>query len=71
MQDPKTRNAAIAAFVILLGFGILWIAMPRIMLGIGSESPLLAGAFAALFVMAFFAVFWLRARQQRRNDSDR
>ncbi|RCS23939.1 hypothetical protein DUT91_11830 [Phyllobacterium salinisoli] len=68
MQDPKTRNAAIAAVAILLGFGALWLLMPRIMLALGAESPLLAGVFAVLFVLAFFGVFWLRARQQRRKD---
>lgn len=67
MHDPKTRNAAIAAAAIILGFGALWLLMPRIMLGIGAESPALAGVFAVLFVLAFFGVFWLRARQQRKN----
>ncbi|WP_420960966.1 hypothetical protein [Brucella sp. IR073] len=68
MQDTKTRNAAIAALVILLGFGALWILMPRIMLALGAESPALAGVFAVLFVLAFFGLFWLRARQQRKSD---
>nr|WP_201026396.1 hypothetical protein [Paramesorhizobium deserti] len=68
LQDPKTRSAVIAALAILLGFGILWILMPRIMLALGAESPALAGVFAVLFVLAFFGVFWLRARQQRRKD---
>lgn len=68
LQDPKTRSAVIAALVILFGFGILWILMPRIMLALGNESPALAGIFAVVFVLAFFGVFWLRARQQRRKD---
>ncbi|PRD42706.1 hypothetical protein C5748_14890 [Phyllobacterium phragmitis] len=68
MQDPKTRNAVIAAGAILLGFGVIWLLMPRIMLALGAESPLLAGLFATLFVLAFFGVFWLRARQQKRKD---
>ncbi|PYE87748.1 hypothetical protein [Phyllobacterium leguminum] len=68
MQDPKTRNAAIAAAIIVLGFGALWLLMPRIMLWIGAESPAWAGVFAVLFVLAFFGVFWLRARYQQRRD---
>jgi hypothetical protein len=42
--------------------------MPRIMLALGAESPALAGVFAVLFVLAFFGLFWLRARQQRKSD---
>ena len=29
------------------------------------DSPWLAAAFGALFVLAFFLIFWLRARYQR------
>jgi len=67
--DPKTRNAAIAAACIMLGFGFAAYLMPNMMLAIGDRSPLAAGIFAIIFVVGFFFVFWLRARSQRRNRS--
>lgn len=67
-NDTKTRNAAIAAAVIFIGFGIVAYWMPSLMIAIGNESPVLAGIFAVLFVVAFFGVFWLRGRYQKRKD---
>jgi hypothetical protein len=66
-MNPDNRNAAIAALVIVLGFGIGAFYLPTIMLAIGSYSPVIAGIFGVLFVAAFFLVFWLRGRQQRRR----
>ncbi len=66
-MDPKTRNSAIAAALILGGFGLLAFFMPTIMLKLGEISPALAGVVAALFVLAFFGVFWLRARSKRED----
>ena len=66
-MDPDNRNAAIAALVIVLGFGIGAFYLPTIMLAIGSYSPVIAGIFGVLFVAAFFLVFWLRGCQQRRR----
>ncbi|WP_182551836.1 hypothetical protein [Phyllobacterium myrsinacearum] len=68
MSDPKTRNAAIAAACIMLGFGFAAFYMPTMMLALGAHSPVLAGIFAAVFVVGFFLVFWLRGRSQRRKD---
>lgn len=65
MIDPKTRNAAIAAFCIMFGFGIVGYWMPTLMLALGDRSPLAAGIFAVIFVVGFFFVFWLRGRSQR------
>lgn len=67
-MDPKTRSSLIAAGVIMVGFGIVAFFMPTIMLAVGDISPAAAGGIAVLFVAAFFLVFWLRARTQRRND---
>ncbi|WP_187968164.1 hypothetical protein [Aquibium microcysteis] len=64
-MDEKTRNAAIAAFLILGGFGLVAFFMPTIMLALGEISPILAAVVAALFVLAFFGVFWLRGRAKR------
>jgi uncharacterized membrane protein len=68
MMDRDTRNAAIAAVWIMLLFGIAAFYLPTIMLALGSLSTVLAGAFGIVFVLAFFSVFWLRARNQRKNQ---
>ena len=64
-MDPKTRNSAIAAASIMLGFGIVAYWMPTLMLALGQYSTVAAGLFAILFVAGFFLVFWIRARRQR------
>jgi hypothetical protein len=66
-MDPSTRNAAIAAAVILGGFGLGAFYMPTIMIAVGNYSTVAAGIVAVAFVAAFFLVFWLRARSQRRG----
>lgn len=64
--DPqKPRSPAIAAAIIMLSVGLLFFLMPRIMLWLGDYSPWLAAAFGTLAVLAFFLIFWLRARYQR------
>lgn len=67
-MDTSQRNAALAALLILGGFGLLAYFMPAIMLAVGEWSGIAAGAVALLFVAAFFGTFWLRARQQRERD---
>ncbi|MDP3895071.1 MAG: hypothetical protein Q8Q62_00195 [Mesorhizobium sp.] len=62
MMDAKSRNAAIAAAIILGGFGLVAFYLPTIMLFIGDRSPVAAGIVGVAFVLAFFAVFWLRGR---------
>ncbi|MCB1425874.1 MAG: hypothetical protein R3D65_13585 [Zhengella sp.] len=66
----ESWKPAVAALVILLGFGLVANFMPNIMLWIGQRSPVVAGIFAILFVLAFFGVFWLRARAQRKRDGE-
>lgn len=68
VMDRDTRNAVIAAVWIMLLFGIAAFYLPTIMLALGSFSTVLAGAFGIVFVLAFFSVFWLRARNQRKNQ---
>jgi len=65
---PENRNSAIAAAILILVFGLGAFYMPTIMLAVGDVSTVAAGAIAVLFVAAFFLVFWLRARSQRRRD---
>lgn len=63
-----TRNAAIAAALIMIVFGILFYSMPIIMLAVGPYSHVLAAVIAVVFVLAFFVVFWLRAQAQKKRD---
>ena len=63
-MDKDTRRAAIAAAVILGGFGLAAYFMPAIMLALGEMSPWAGGVVAVLFVLAFFGVFWLRGRSR-------
>lgn len=63
-MSRSDRNAAIAAAIIMFGFGIVAFLMPRIMLAVGAYSSIAAGVFAAAFVAAFFLVFWLRGRSR-------
>jgi len=64
-MDAKSRNAAIAAAIILIGFGLVAFYLPNIMLFVGERSPVAAGIVGVAFVLAFFLVFWLRARYQK------
>lgn len=68
--QTSNRNSVIAAAVIMIGFGVVGFYMPTIMLAVGNLSPIAAGAVAVLFVAAFFLVFWLRARAQKRDGGD-
>ena len=65
---PERKASALAALLILLGTGIVFYFLPRIMVALGAISPWLAGAFGALLVAGFFLIFWLRARYQRRRE---
>jgi uncharacterized membrane protein len=66
-MDRDTRNAAIAALWILLLFGIAAYYLPTVMLASGKISTVLAGVVGVVFVLAFFMVFWLRGRNQRKK----
>ncbi|MBX3598113.1 MAG: hypothetical protein KF874_11155 [Rhizobiaceae bacterium] len=63
-MDRETRQAAIAAACILLIFGLLAFFMPNIMLAVGAYSTAVAGVIAVLFVVGFFALFWLRGKSR-------
>jgi Ca2+/Na+ antiporter len=67
--DNKGRSTAIAAILILLGTGVVFYFVPRIMIALGNLSPWLAGAFGAAMVLCFFLLFWLRARYQRKHGN--
>ncbi len=59
---------ALAAGLILVAVIGGWLIMPRIMLAVSGGGPLAGALVAILFMLAFFAVLWLRARHQRRFD---
>ncbi|HEY4191585.1 MAG TPA: hypothetical protein VGM46_02970 [Mesorhizobium sp.] len=64
-MDRDTRNAAVAALVIMVLFGAFAYYLPVIMLAAGKVSGILAAIVAAVFMLALFMVFWLRSRSQR------
>lgn len=68
-EDSKGKSAAIAALLILLGTGVVFYFLPRVMIALGGVSPWLAGVFGTLIVLAFFLLFWLRARYQRNRGN--
>lgn len=67
MKDQSNRASIIAAFLILLGVGLLFYFIPPMMIWIAGFSTVLAGIFGVLAVLSFFAVFWIRARYQKRQ----
>jgi hypothetical protein len=69
LTDKKsdTRSAAIAAGIILVAATVALYLMPNVIVWLGSISPWLGTSFGVLVILAFFLVFWLRARYQRRN----
>jgi drug/metabolite transporter (DMT)-like permease len=68
-MDRDSRNAAVAALWIMIVFGVGAYFLPTVIIAIGNVSTIAAGAFAVLFVVAFFGVFWLRGRFKGRRDS--
>lgn len=66
--DKSTRSAAIAAGIFLAAFALLAYLLPTIMLWLGTISPIAAGAFVVLFLVAPFVVLWLRGRSQSRRE---
>ncbi len=67
-MSPENRNSAIAAAILLAVFGLGAFYMPTVMLAVGNLSTVVAALIAIAFVLAFFGVFWLRGRSQKRRD---
>lgn len=67
MSEQNQKSPALAAIVIILTVGLLFYIMPKVMLWLANYSVWLAAAFGAIAVLAFFAIFWLRSRYQRRD----
>jgi hypothetical protein len=66
-MTPENRNSAIAAAILLAAFGFGAFYLPTVMIAVGNVSTIAAGVVAVLFVAAFFIVFWLRGRSQRKK----
>lgn len=69
-DSDERRGALIASALILVLTVAGWLAMPKIMLLVSGGGPFVGMAVAILFMLAFFAVLWLRARHQRRIERD-
>lgn len=67
VADGKKGNPAIAAAIILIGFGVLAYFVPSIMLTLGERSQIAAIIFPIVFVLGFFAIFWLRSKRQNKD----
>lgn len=63
-------SSAIAATIIIAVTGVIFYYMPAIMLASADVSPYLAIGIGAVFVLAFFGVFWLRARSKGDTGRD-
>ena len=66
-MTSESKSQAIAAALILLAVGLVIYFLPTIVLGIGQFSPVLGFVAGAALLLGFFAIFWLRARYQRRK----
>ena len=62
----KRHEPAVAAAIIMIALVAGWLIMPRLMLMVSGGGRFLGLAVALAFILAFFAVLWLRARHQRR-----
>lgn len=60
------KSAAIAAAIILVVAGTVFYFLPTIVLWIGRFSPNLAVLAGVAAIAAFFLVFWVRSRFQKR-----
>ncbi|MDP2120546.1 MAG: hypothetical protein Q8S27_12370 [Hoeflea sp.] len=69
-RETSNRSSAIAAAVILGVTGLVFYYMPTMMMSLSEVSPWLSYALGIFFVLAFFAVFWLRGKRQQTRERD-
>lgn len=62
------KGSALAAAIILIGFGLFTYFLPKIMLAAGAVSPYAAGAIVVFFIVGLFLILWLRGQVQRRRN---
>ena len=62
--------ALIAAAIIMTAVFAIMLAMPKIMALVSWAGPFGGIAVAVAFMLAFFGVFWLRSRAQKKPDAN-
>ena len=62
--------ALIAAAIIMTAVFAMMLAMPKIMALVSWAGPFGGIAVAVAFMLAFFGVFWLRSRTQKKPDAE-
>ena len=68
---PEGKTAAlIAAAIIMIAVFAIMLAMPKIMALVSGAGPFGGIAVAVAFMLAFFGVFWLRSRVQKKPDAE-
>jgi len=70
MSWLKRYEPLIAAGIIMAVFVGGWLVMPRIMLMVSGGGRWAGLAVALAFMLAFFAILWLRGRYQRRKQGE-
>lgn len=65
-EGDNQRSSLIAAAIFLAVAGVALYFMPKVVLWIGGYSPTLAVLAGAAVIAAFFLVFWVRSRFQKR-----
>ncbi|GJM02760.1 MAG: hypothetical protein DHS20C08_12610 [Rhodomicrobium sp.] len=69
-QDTSPRSAALAAALIMIAVFVALVFVPMLVQWLAQYNEWLAYSVGALTILAFFAVFWLRARYQRKRDGE-
>ena len=69
MNRHKTGPLIAAAIIMIAVFSIM-LAMPKIMALVSRAGPFGGIAVAVFFMVAFFGVFWLRGRAQKKPRDD-
>ncbi len=69
-MDRQKIGPLIAAATIMIAVFAIMLTMPKIMALVSWAGPFGGIAVATAFMFAFFGVFWLRSRAQKRPDSE-
>lgn len=69
-EKSETKSAAIAAAVIMSFVASSYFFMPPLLGWLSDISVWLAYIVAALFVLAFFGIFWVRSKFQKKRDQN-
>lgn len=70
-EKTETRAAFIASGLIMAGVASSYFFMPPLLNWLSDISVWVSYAVAASFVLAFFGIFWLRSRHQKKRDAEK